>query len=382
MPALFGSGCSAGVFVTDSSCKLQIRDLRKTYGSVIALGGANVEMREGEFLTLLGPSGSGKTTMLMLIAGLIQPDRGEMWIDGRLSTYMPPNKRDIGIVFQNYALFPHMTVYENIAFPLRMRRMADATIREEVKRVLDIVQLAGVETRHPRQLSGGQQQRIALARCMVYKPPIILMDEPLGALDKKLREQLQLEIRQLHRELGITVLYVTHDQEEALVMSDRICLMNEGAIEQIDTPHGMYFGPKSIFAADFLGESNLLDAVVMGQHDAILQLEGPGGAKIEAPARGEISEGDKVKFMIRPENVRVLGANETAENSLSATLQDVILVGQVTKHYAVLADGTGVSATELTHHNTPSFEQGRAVTFGFDRDATVVLSLEKRASPA
>ncbi len=364
--------------MTEQSYKLEIRDLRKTYGPVIALAGANVEMREGEFLTLLGPSGSGKTTMLMLIAGLIQPDHGEMWIDGRLSTYMPPHKRDIGIVFQNYALFPHMTVYENIAFPLRMRRMADAKIRNEVKRVLDVVQLGGVENRHPRQLSGGQQQRIALARCMVYQPPIILMDEPLGALDKQLGEQLQLEIRQLHRDLGITVLYVTHDQEEALVMSDRICLMTEGEIEQLDTPDGLYFRPETVFAADFLGESNLLDAVVAGKHDGAVQLECPGGEKIVVLTPGQVSEGQKVKLMIRPENVRVLDPGEEAQNTLVARLQDIILVGQVTKHYAVMADGTAVSATQLTRHGIPSFEPGEEIRFGFDRDSTVVLPLDGR----
>ena len=197
---------------------------------MVALAGADVELREGEFLTLLGPSGSGKTTLLMMVAGLIQPDAGEVWIDGRLATYAPPFRRDVGMVFQNYALFPHLTVAENIAFPLRMRRVPEATIRQEVQRVLEIVRLPDVAGRLPRALSGGQQQRIALARCMVYKPSIILMDEPLGALDKKLREQLQLEIKQLHGDLGITVLYVTHDQEEAMVMSDRICLMNDGRV--------------------------------------------------------------------------------------------------------------------------------------------------------
>ena len=362
--------------------KLQIRDLRKTYGPVIALAGVDVDMREGEFLTLLGPSGSGKTTMLMLIAGLIQPERGEVRIDGRLSTYMPPHKRDLGMVFQNYALFPHMTVYENIAFPLRMRKENEATIRSEVERVLDVVQLRGIGGRHPRQLSGGQQQRIALARCMVYRPPIILMDEPLGALDKKLREQLQLEIRRLHRDQGITVLYVTHDQEEALVMSDRICLMDKGEIVQIDTPDGLYFRPETVFAADFLGESNLLDATVRRLDDDIVHLDGPDGTHLEAPARGGLAQGQPVKFMVRPESVRLLEGEDCAENSLSAALQDVILVGQVTKHYATLANGTEVSATSLTHHRLPHFTPGEPVRFGFDRQSTVVLPVDGATSPA
>ena len=362
--------------------KLQIRALRKTYGPVVALAGADVEMQEGEFLTLLGPSGSGKTTMLMLIAGLIQPERGEVRIDGRLCTYMPPHKRDLGMVFQNYALFPHMTVYENIAFPLRMRRASEATIRSEVERVLDVVQLPDIGSRHPRQLSGGQQQRIALARCMVYRPPIILMDEPLGALDKKLREQLQLEIRRLHRDQGITVLYVTHDQEEALVMSDRICLMDRGEIVQLDTPDGLYFRPETVFAADFLGESNLLDATLRRVRGDVAHLEGPDGVAVEAPARAGLAAGQALKFMIRPENVRVLEAGENADNVLHATLQDVILVGQVTKHYALLPGGIEVSATSLTRRRLARFTPGEAVRLGFDRESTVVLPEARSAGAA
>ena len=236
----------------DARSKLEIRNLRKTYGPVVAVAEADLEMREGEFLTLLGPSGSGKTTLLMMVAGLIQPDRGEVWIDGTLATYLPSFKRDIGMVFQSYALFPHLTVFENVAFPLRMRRVPEATTAREVQRVLEVVRLPGVGDRLPRALSGGQQQRVALARCIVYRPSIVLMDEPLGALDKKLRDQMQLEIKHLHTQLGITVLYVTHDQEEAMIMSDRICLMNEGRIEQIGTPSELYFRPRTVFAATLI----------------------------------------------------------------------------------------------------------------------------------
>jgi len=365
--------------VTEPTYKLQARDLRKTYGSVIALAGANISVPEGEFLTLLGPSGSGKTTMLMLIAGLLQPDAGELWIDGRLSTYMPPNKRDIGMVFQNYALFPHMSIADNIGFPLRMRKMPDAQIRKEVRRVLDIVQLPDVGDRRPSQLSGGQQQRIALARCMVYQPPVILMDEPLVALDKKLREQLQLEIRQLHQELGITVLYVTHDQEEALVMSDRICLMNDGEIEQLGSPDDLYFRPETVFAADFLGESNILQSKVTSVSSDVVGLEGPAGATIKAEPRGEIENGQPIKFMLRPENVRVLKGDDDATNVLPGRVKDVILVGQVTKYYAVLSDGTEVIATELTRRGgRTSHSQGDEIRFGFEPDAAVLLPREMR----
>jgi putative spermidine/putrescine transport system ATP-binding protein len=359
--------------VTEPAHKLRLRDLRKTYGPVVALAGADLDMREGELLTLLGPSGSGKTTMLLMIAGLVQPDRGDLWIGDRLCTYMPPNKRDIGMVFQNYALFPHLTVYENIAFPLRMRKVPDSTIAEEVGRVLDMVQLPEVADRLPRQLSGGQQQRIALARCMVYQPSIILMDEPLGALDKKLRDQMQLEIKHLHMRLGITVLYVTHDQEEALVISDRICLMNEGKIEQLGTPDDLYFRPETVFAADFLGESNLLDATVASADNDVVHLLGPADVPIRAAPRGEPRSGERLKFMVRPENIRLLDESDEATNVVTATLQEVILLGQVTKYYARLADDTVISATRLTRVDSPSLERGATVRLGWSEDSTVLL---------
>ena len=279
--------------------KLRTRDLRKTYGPIVALAGANIDLEEGEFLTLLGPSGSGKTTMLMLIAGLAQPDSGEVWIDGRLATYAPPHKRDIGMVFQNYALFPHLTVAENIAFPLRMRGQSETDIRREVARVLDLVQLPEIGDRLPRALSGGQQQRIALARCIVYRPSIVLMDEPLGALDKKLRDQMKLEIKRLHTELGITVLYVTHDQEEAMIMSDRICLMNNSRIEQIGSPAELYFSPRSVFAADFIGESNLLDGQVAAVDGSEVTLISTAGVLLKAKAGGAIDVQENFEHALR-----------------------------------------------------------------------------------
>jgi putative spermidine/putrescine transport system ATP-binding protein len=367
--------------LADSDSKLKIRDLRKTYGPVVALAGANFDLREGEFLTLLGPSGSGKTTMLMIIAGLTPPDSGEVWIDGNLATYAPTFKRDIGMVFQNYALFPHLNVYENIAFPLRMRKMPEATITREVARALEVVQLPDVDRRLPRELSGGQQQRIALARCVVYQPSIILMDEPLGALDKKLRDQMQLEIKHLHTELDITVLYVTHDQEEALAMSDRICLMNSGEIDQLGTPDELYFRPETIFAADFLGESNLLEATVASASGHLVHLRGPTDIPFRAAPRGDVREGETLKFMVRPENIRLLADGEDMANMLTATLRDVILAGQVTKYYARLADGTVVSATQLTSVDAPSAEPGSEVRFGWSEESTLLLP-QRRGSRA
>jgi len=359
--------------------KLKIIDLKKTYGPVVAVGGVSFDLKEGEFLTLLGPSGSGKTTILMMIAGLVQPDSGEIWIDGGLATYAPSHQRDIGMVFQNYALFPHLTVAENIAFPLRMRGMTEIDIRREVARVLDLVQLPGVGARLPRALSGGQQQRIALARCIVYRPSIVLMDEPLGALDKKLRDQMKLEIKRLCTELGITVLYVTHDQEEAMIMSDRVCLLNNSQIEQIGSPADLYFRPRTVFAADFIGESNLIGAEVASVEGSEVTLNGAAGALLKATldAGCGVRVGEAVKLMIRPEMLRVLRDGASADNVLDARLSDVILVGGVTKTYACLADGTLVAATGLTDGPLGSVEKDAKLRLGWARKSGVVLRWEE-----
>ncbi len=365
--------------------KLRIRGLRKTYGRVVALDNADIEMREGEFLTLLGPSGSGKTTMLMAIAGLNEPDAGEVWLDGKLATYLPSFKRDIGMVFQNYALFPHMTIFENIAFPLRMRKLAEDEIRASVERVLDIVQLPDVAERLPKQLSGGQQQRIALARAFVYEPSIILMDEPLGALDKKLRDQLQLEIKHLHHRLGITVLYVTHDQEEAMVMSDRICLMNDAKIEQIGTPDELYFRPASLFAADFLGESNFIKATVVEVRDNGDVLADASGNSLIGMTNATIAKGQSVSLMMRPECLRLLGEGETADNTAEGLLKEIIMSGHITRYFVELTDGTPVVSTQLTLGPIAGLKTGGPVRIGWPKDRTVALpdsvALPHSASP-
>lgn len=352
--------------------KLSIRGAAKTYGSVVALAEASLELAEGEFLTLLGPSGSGKTTLLMMVAGLVPPSAGEIWIDGKLATYAPPDKRDIGIVFQNYALFPHLTVYENIAFPLRMRRRPAAEIDAEVKRVLEIVRLPQVGRRLPRELSGGQQQRIALARCMVYRPSIILMDEPLGALDRQLRDQMQLEIKDLHSRLGITVLYVTHDQEEAMAMSDRICLMNQGRIEQIGTPQELYFRPQSVFVAEFLGESNIFEAAVLQGGDPIA-LRGPAGMAIRARGDASIESGAIVKVMIRPERLRLLSDGETTENMVVGKVRESVFVGGVTRYFVQLRNGLELSLKQLSADATEMQQPGSEVRIGWSAAHTLVL---------
>ena len=353
--------------------KLSIRDATKTYGAVTALAGASLELGEGEFLTLLGPSGSGKTTLLMMVAGLVPPTSGEIWIDGKRATYLPPNKRDIGIVFQSYALFPHLTVRENIAFPLRMRRMPEAEIMREVARVLEIVQLPQMADRLPRALSGGQQQRIALARCMVYRPSIILMDEPLGALDRRLRDQMQLEIKDLHGRLGITVLYVTHDQDEAMTMSDRICLMNQGRIEQIGTPQELYLRPRSVFAAEFLGESNILDASLIAAGPPLATLRGPAGLTLSATSAGGASPGTPLKIVVRPECVRLLGADEPFANAAPGRVKERVFIGGVSRLFVELADGTVLSIKQLTQDGAAAVRPGDAVRVGWHPEHTLVL---------
>ena len=358
--------------MTAAKTKLSIRGVTKHYGAVTALADATLELREGEFLTLLGPSGSGKTTLLMMVAGLVPPSSGEVWIDGKLATYAPPNKRDIGIVFQNYALFPHLTVRENIGFPLQMRRVPAAQIEAEVKRVLEIVQLPHVAGRLPRELSGGQQQRIALARCMVYRPSIILMDEPLGALDRQLRDQMQLEIKELHARLGITVLYVTHDQEEAMAMSDRICLMNHGRIEQIGTPQELYFRPRSVFVATFLGESNILDVTVLRPGET-MTFAGPGGMELRGCGDGTAASGEPVKLVIRPERLRVLSESEPAENVATGTLKDTVFAGGVTRYFVALPDGLVLSAKQLSLGGHGNPRVGDTVRLGWESQHALVL---------
>ena len=353
--------------------KLKIRDLWKTYGSVEAIAGVSLDVSEGEFLTLLGPSGSGKTTLLMMVAGLILPDSGEVWIEDQLSTYAPSSKRDIGMVFQNYALFPHMTVFENIAFPLRMRHVEESIIISEVNKVLELVQLPAVAQRLPNELSGGQQQRIALGRCMVYEPSIILMDEPLGALDKKLRDQMQLEIKQLHTRLGITVLYVTHDQEEAMVMSDKICLLNDARIEQVGTPADLYFRPLSTFAASFLGESNMFPVEISDTRDNQHVMKISTGTTLRSPKRDGIKSGNKAFAMVRPESVNLVSPSDSAENIIEGKLKETIMAGGITKYYVEVNDHEVFAVTTLTVRDSHQLANSSTVRLGWNIEDTVVL---------
>src|SRR5580698_4772396 len=279
--------------VAGKGAAVVLSGLEKRYDNVGAVRGVSLDIRSGEFLTLLGPSGSGKTTTLMMIAGFEVPSAGDIAIDGRSVVALPPHKRNIGMVFQNYALFPHLTVAENIGFPLKQRGVDRATRARKVAESLELVRLPGYQARTPRQLSGGQQQRVALARAIVFRPRLLLMDEPLGALDKQLRESLQLEMRRLHADLGITFIYVTHDQEEALTMSDRIAVMNEGRIAQVGTPEDLYDRPCDQFVASFIGESNFLPCVVRGFEDGMVVAD-CGGTVMRGVTNGTPAPGDRL----------------------------------------------------------------------------------------
>jgi putative spermidine/putrescine transport system ATP-binding protein len=335
-----------------------LRGLRKHFGDVAAVDGVDLEVRQGEFITLLGPSGSGKTTTLRMIAGFTAQSSGIIEIDGLDMSHVPPYRRDVGMVFQNYALFPHMTAAQNVAFPLEMRDLGKAEIKRRVAEALQLVQLPYHGARYPRQLSGGQQQRIALARAVVFGPRLLLMDEPLGALDKKLREALQLEILHISRQLGATVVYVTHDQEEALVMSDRIAIFRDGRIEQLGTGEDLYDRPVSLFVADFIGESNILRGRFERDGDGgWLVREGwRGRISPAAVARAGIGPGVAAALVIRPERLEVRATDapdRPAENSMPATIRDVLFLGSMRKFELVLSTGESAvvrSPIEPTAH--------------------------------
>ncbi len=323
---------------------LRLRSLSGRYGKTVAVDGLDLDVAAGEFVTLLGPSGSGKTTTLRLIAGFLHPSAGTIELAGRDVTGIPPYRRDIGMVFQNYALFPHMTAGANVAFPLEMRRVPKDEARDRVRAAFSLVRLHGYEDRYPRQLSGGQQQRVALARALVFEPRLLLMDEPLGALDKKLRDQLQLEIKRIHEELGITVVYVTHDQEEALVLSDRIAIFNEGRIAQLGSARDIYQRPASLFVADFIGEANVLPGSLTTR-DGELWLATQWGTfrapSIERPRDGTTA------LIVRPESLQVLARSErSAEepcNDIEGAIAAVIYLGALVK-YSISIGGATLTA--------------------------------------
>jgi len=312
---------------TDSA--VEIDKVAKTFGSVTAVNEVSLSIRRGEFLTLLGPSGCGKTTLLNMIAGFEAPSAGQIRFDGRDVTAVPPHQRETGMVFQNYALFPHMNVFDNVAFGLRMRKLDKQAIAREVGHALDMVKLSGMAERRIRQLSGGQQQRIALARAIVFKPKVLLLDEPLSALDKNLRTQMQFELKELHEKTGLTTVFVTHDQGEALSMSDRIVVMSRGEIQQVSEPLELYSRPVNSFVASFIGEINQLPAARLRTQGGLVSFEFPGALTLATHRAAHTLPGDNesVRIFVRPEHVSVAEEAGDAANVVSATVVSHIYQG-------------------------------------------------------
>ena len=349
--------------------QLELVNVSKLFGDVKAVDTVSLGIEHGEFLTLLGPSGSGKTTTLNMIAGFEIPSRGDILLENEDITTVAPNNRGIGMVFQNYALFPHMTVSDNIAFPLKMRKTPGAKIRRAIIEALELVKLPGFEGRYPHQLSGGQQQRIALARAIVFKPKILLMDEPLGALDKKLRDHMRLEIKHLQESLDITVIYVTHDQEEALTMSDRIAIMNDGKIIQLDTPVQLYESPASLFVADFIGESNFLDGKVAEAQGDTIAVVTEEGLKVWVKKMGQLDSGEAVSVAVRPEKIQIL-SNETDDrndiiNRFTGRIEEIVYVGEARIYRINLASGALVDVKVQSGPDSKHYKIGGDITIGW-----------------
>ena len=353
---------------------VRFANVRKTYdGIALVVKDLNLEIEKGEFLTLLGPSGSGKTTTLLMLAGFETPTEGDILLDGKSMSSLAPHQRGLGFVFQNYALFPHMTVGENLAFPLEVRRKSKSEIRQRVQRALKMVELEGFDKRSPHQLSGGQQQRVAVARALVFDPTMVLMDEPLGALDKHLREQMQYELKRLHRELAVTVVYVTHDQGEALTLSDRIAVFHDGVIQQLDTPAKIYDAPANAFVAGFIGENNALAGRVRSVEDTLCTVELAGGTRVKAIKGNCGGVGSAAVVCVRPENLTLSeeAGPRGGENHLAAMVDDMIFHGD---HVRVKLASTG-------GHEIDVKAQARTTTIPA-KGVTVTLSWEPYACRA
>ena len=355
---------------------IRIRAATKTYGGIHALDHIDLDVQSGEFLTLLGPSGSGKTTLLMVLAGFTRPDSGSLRFGEQEVVRMPPHKREVGMVFQNYALFPHMDVAANIGFPLKLRGMSKGDIATRVENTLATVQLRGYGERRITQLSGGQKQRVALARAIVFEPRILLMDEPLSALDKKLREHMQIELRRLHEKLGMTTVYVTHDQREALTMSDRVAVINHGRLVQLDAPRKIYDHPATPFVADFIGESTLLP---------VEHIDGKpcyGGAPLRIADQPSDRNGARGNLlMLRPERLVLLPDGESAAyNCFRGKVGDVVYQGESFVVYVTLEDGTEVAVRSVSQRRSLAAAPapGSHITLGLHPDETVLIPDEAR----
>jgi spermidine/putrescine transport system ATP-binding protein len=345
----------------------------KRFGDYVAVDDANFDVASGEFFSLLGPSGCGKTTTLRMIAGFEQPTSGRILLEGQDVSTVPPYKRNVNTVFQHYALFPHMSVYDNIAFGPRSRKMEEAEIDRRVKALLEIVRLGALARRKPGQLSGGQQQRVALARALVNYPSALLLDEPLGALDLKLRQAMQIELKRIQREVGITFIYVTHDQEEALTMSDRIVVMNEGRVEQIGPPEEIYHSPATVFVANFIGVANLIAAKV-GRSDGNGATALVSGDLVPVTASAwKGNPGEAATVMIRPERLRVSTTPLSGPVSLPVTMESAIFQGPVVRLALRAADGTEIIGHLGPEELIPNLQVGQSLFAGWDRDAARLL---------
>ena len=357
---------------SDGALPITIKGVTKRYGDVYALDNVDLQVKSGEFLTLLGPSGSGKTTLLMALAGFTRPDYGSIRFGEQEIILTPPHKRDVGMVFQNYALFPHMDVAANVGFPLKLRKLSKTDIQSRVEQALETVQLGGFGARRIHQLSGGQKQRVALARAIVFQPRILLMDEPLSALDKKLREHMQIELRHLHEKLGMTTVYVTHDQREALTLSDRIAVINHGKLMQLDTPRQIYNRPANRFVADFIGESTFLE---LQQNQGQLSFDGQPVASSQ-PWTG----GHRLLLLIRPERLVLMDSAERPEMNVSmnlfrGTIRESVYQGDTSLLYVDLADGTEAVVRAVTRRGAAldRISTGDEITLGLHHDDTVII---------
>lgn len=345
--------------------------VQKTYdGETLVVKELNLDIPKGEFLTMLGPSGSGKTTTLMMLAGFESVTHGVIRLDGAPINNIPPHKRGIGMVFQNYALFPHMTIAENLAFPLQVRGASRSVIREKVERALDMVQMSdkSFAGRRPAQLSGGQQQRVALARALVFEPELVLMDEPLGALDKQLREHMQYEIKHIHERLGVTVVYVTHDQTEALTMSDRVAVFNNGVIQQLAPPADLYERPENSFVAQFIGENNRLDGVATEVRDGVATVRLDSGETVRTVAVRVGAAGDRTQLSIRPERIEIDPTGDAAENTLEAEVQEVIYLGDHLRTRMRVAGTDEFIVKARNRLGQRELRHGQKLTIGFAAD--------------
>ncbi|MFT3852740.1 MAG: ABC transporter ATP-binding protein [Ilumatobacteraceae bacterium] len=351
--------------VSAAGASVTVRGVHHHYGNVTALNGVDLEVLPGEFLTLLGPSGSGKTTLLQAVAGMVRPTSGAVWIGDRDVTGQPPERRDIGFVFQNYALFPHLTVAQNVAFPLQVRRTPRPAARRQVAEALELVGLGALASRTPSQLSGGQQQRVALARAIVFHPKVLLLDEPLGALDRQWRQQLGVELRRLQRDLGITSIYVTHDQEEAFNLSNRVAIFNQASIVQLATPKELYERPTSMFCAEFVGDLNSFHGMLRHQAGGIGIVKSDEGLALRCDTQSlDVADRARLDCGIRPEHLRVRPAGDDAPGGFPARVDMAIFNGPFTRYDLRTATGRRVIAQTMSVEG--SFAEGDDVTVTFD----------------